>query len=390
MPTPGGRTALAEILEDRLARFERSGGRDLVCVEDEEQRALPLEGRPLVLLGCGSLIAQPFVRHALDRCDVRALVDNARAGARIGRWTVRTDEALGDLARAEPDLLAVVCAFGHAGLAHFRARAAAAGLPALTLPQALRRAGLLTPDEPSDWLRAGHPGVTAAVLRRVLEAGFFREPASLEALRAVALYRLSWNPRWLEGVARPAAEAYAGPGTLDIAPDEVIVDAGAFDGDTAMQFHRLSGGAYGRIHCFEPDPANFAALRAATAALPRVTAHQAGLWSSSGRLAFDGGGTHGSRVAEDGSSSIAVVALDDRPDLAPSFIKMDIEGAELPALLGARRTIATRRPKLALSAYHRPEDLFALPAAITALRPDYSLRLRHHSDGLFDTVLYAA
>lgn len=382
-------STLDEVLKDRLARLDRSAGRDLTCVEDEEHRALPLYGRPLVLAGCGSLIAQPFVRHALERCDVRALIDNGQAGRTIGRWTVQTDEALAELAPSEPDLLVVVCAFGHGGLRHFRTLAAKAGLPALTLPQALRRAGLLAADEPSDWLRTGHPGVTAAVLRRVLEAGFFHDPTSLDTLRAVALYRLSWTPGWLDGVARPAADAYAGPGALAIADGEAIVDAGAFDGDTLRQLHRVSGGRYGHIHCFEPDPANFAALNACAATLPNVTAHRAGLWSSSGRLSFEADGGHGSRIDAAGTTSIDVVALDDRPELAPSFVKMDIEGAELPALRGARRTIAARKPKLALSAYHKPEDLYGLPAEIAGVRGDYRFRLLHHSDGLFDTVLYA-
>lgn len=387
---------LAAALQERLDLFGASAGADLICVEDDPARALSLAGRPLVLLGCGSLIAQPFVRCALDRYDVRGVIDNAAAGKIVGGLTVARDAALADLAAVHPGALAVICAFGHGGLTYFRALAAAVGVPALTLPQALRRAGLLGADEPSDWLRAGHPGVVIDVYRQTLAAGFFRDPHSLAVLRAATMYRLTWNPAWLAGVASPPDDIYSNPQSFGVAPDDWIVDAGAFDGDTLRHLHALSGGRYRRIDCFEPDPTNFAALQASAAAYPAAVLWRAGLWSTSGRLRFDdagGGGGHGGRVDGAGETEIDVLALDDLTDaphfINPTFIKMDVEGAELAALRGAARTIAARKPKLALSAYHKPEDLFALPAAIAALRPDYQFRLLHHSAGLFDTVLYA-
>jgi hypothetical protein len=72
-----------------------------------------------------------------------------------------------------------------------------------------------------------------------------------------------------------------------------------------------------------------------------------------------------------------------------SFIKMNIEGAEIDALEGARRTIQSFAPQLAISAYHRPADLWAVPEKIRSLRDDYRLFLRQHDGGIIETVCYA-
>lgn len=70
-------------------------------------------------------------------------------------------------------------------------------------------------------------------------------------------------------------------------------------------------------------------------------------------------------------------------------IKMDLEGAELHALQGAEQTIRRYRPKLAVSIYHNPEDIWEIPELILKLHPDYRLYLRHYSIAAAETVVYA-
>jgi len=71
------------------------------------------------------------------------------------------------------------------------------------------------------------------------------------------------------------------------------------------------------------------------------------------------------------------------------MIKMDIEGAELEAIKGARNTISNSRPGLAISAYHTPDDLWRLGLEINDIVEDYDFFLRCHAYSSFDTVLYA-
>lgn len=68
---------------------------------------------------------------------------------------------------------------------------------------------------------------------------------------------------------------------------------------------------------------------------------------------------------------------------------MDIEGVELEALKGCKNTIMHDRPKLAISVYHRPEDIIEIPMYIKTLLPDYNLYMRHYSFYDGETVLYA-
>ena len=68
---------------------------------------------------------------------------------------------------------------------------------------------------------------------------------------------------------------------------------------------------------------------------------------------------------------------------------MDVEGAELKSLMGARETIIKNRPRLAICVYHKPEDLYEIPGYILSLVPEYKFLLRHYSSSNAETILYA-
>jgi hypothetical protein len=68
---------------------------------------------------------------------------------------------------------------------------------------------------------------------------------------------------------------------------------------------------------------------------------------------------------------------------------MDIEGSERAALEGARRLMGQHHPKLAVSAYHFPRDLWEIPLLLARLCPASHLYLRHYTREIDDTVCYA-
>jgi len=194
--------------------------------------------------------------------------------------------------------------------------------------------------------------------------------------------------------AHPLVRAQAG---------DAIIDGGAAAGDTLALFMGATG-PQGRIHCFEPTPESFAHLQACADGLGCAGVHpvQAALWNQDGQVCFfeSFAMSHGNRVDQGigqeiglgGGTQVEAVTLDsfveregiDRLDL----IKLDIEGAELAALQGARETIRRFRPRLQICLYHNFQDLWELPLFVRELVPEYRLYVGHHSPDHLDTVLY--
>jgi hypothetical protein len=97
-----------------------------------------------------------------------------------------------------------------------------------------------------------------------------------------------------------------------------------------------------------------------------------------------------SLITNSGETIIEVDTIDNMvDDCRSTFIKMDIEGAELAALRGAKKTIIESKPKHAICVYHKPEDLVTIPQYISSIVKDYKYFLRHHQYISWETVLYA-
>ena len=97
----------------------------------------------------------------------------------------------------------------------------------------------------------------------------------------------------------------------------------------------------------------------------------------------------GSSIQKNGANNIECVTIDDTVKSEVTYIKMDVEGAELKALQGAKNVIQKYTPKLAISIYHNPEDIFEIPTCILDMVPDYDFWIRQYSTNIWETVLYA-
>lgn len=170
---------------------------------------------------------------------------------------------------------------------------------------------------------------------------------------------------------------------------EVIVNCGANRGESTILFYENIPGC--RVIALEPEEKNFEFLQKLK--LEGLKTIQAGVWSEDTTLRFSdqGGGTSDGSIDTAGNTEIIVKALDHISECqSATYIKMDIEGAELEALKGAEEIIRKQRPKLAICIYHRPEDFFEIPLYIKKLNPDYKLFIHHHNTiWYWETVLYA-
>jgi hypothetical protein len=176
---------------------------------------------------------------------------------------------------------------------------------------------------------------------------------------------------------------------------EVFVDCGTFDGDTLKTFIDLKGDSIEKIICFEPDPINVTNLKGYLSNLDhqlqaKVIIYQNATGKQREKLRFLAAGSEGSAISNQGNLEVDVVPLDEIiADEAPTFIKMDIEGAEIDTLLGASHIIEKYTPILAISTYHLQDHLWRLPLLVNSICSDYSYFLIPHGENGLESVFYA-
>lgn len=173
-----------------------------------------------------------------------------------------------------------------------------------------------------------------------------------------------------------------------------FINCGAYNGDTIEQLFQH----HGRIEalaCFEPDGQNFSRLVETLGSESKkyakeVTAFPCGTWECDEQLKFSSGNRINSSISEDGDTVIQCVALDHAlPDFAPTFINMDIEGAEPNAIRGASKLIKRHKPDLAVCVYHKPEHLWEILLLLHEIVPEYRFYFRNYTGFPAETVLYA-
>ena len=174
--------------------------------------------------------------------------------------------------------------------------------------------------------------------------------------------------------------------------NEIFVDGGSANAGTAVEFKRWANKGYDYIYSFEANPNSIKVCE------NNFKKHELkgqviakGLWDERAVLHFNVHENSGaSSIMESGSEIIETISLDEVLNgNKVTFIKMDIEGAEYKALLGAEKTIKTWHPRMAICVYHKPEDILEIPALILSIQPDYKFALRQYLAHGTETVLYA-
>lgn len=175
--------------------------------------------------------------------------------------------------------------------------------------------------------------------------------------------------------------------------DEILLDVGGFNGDSIRDFHRITKGHYRGIVSLEPFTESFEKLQATieSLGLTKIVALKIGAWNERTRLSFATKGMDiDNRIVLDGNEYIEVDTIDniiDRVKSPVTLIKMDINGAEFQALVGAREVIRRYRPKISVK-MHVKEDFFRLPILLKELNPDIKLYLRQRNLMSMMLVLY--
>lgn len=211
---------------------------------------------------------------------------------------------------------------------------------------------------------------------------------SRAVLDGLTLFRLNLDSSIAGQQASPYVQEFFAEDVLRFGPNEVFVDGGAFDGDSFLRFAAMAPG-FRKAYLFEPDTEICRRAEKTVGGDQRVAICNYGLWSSTRELRFSSTGAMDGAISEEGEIRVPVVSVDDFVSDKVTHIKLDVEGAEEEALRGASCTIGSSRPRMAIALYHRAADLWRLPAQIEALGGRYAYSIRHYSQTIDDTIVYA-
>lgn len=178
-------------------------------------------------------------------------------------------------------------------------------------------------------------------------------------------------------------------------PGDIVLDCGACIGDVSLLFAGLVG-RQGEVHMFDPIPIHGRYCRLQASLNPSL-AHvlHVNELAVGNRTYVKHGDKSDSDKIEPGGLAINSYASTSLDEYASSklshidFMKMDIEGAEMDAIDGAVKIIREFKPRLAISVYHKPEDLWEIPIKLKSLNPGYELYFGRHSPVIWESVIYA-
>ena len=381
-----------------LAALELYRQDPLFCIPD---RARDVVGRlgdktAFVILGTKDFGAS-FVTSLGTKGRAVYVVDDFKChrGERFhGVDIISTDKFI-ELCSRDPDIVALnSCRYDYSRR-FFENLCRDHSVPCLNFEEAVRLIGLTDTIDYrlADW----GPTILARASEFAALEQRLADPYSAETLHSVLTFHLTCNPEWHLNVSRPYPSLYFRSGLFSFTDTEKFVDCGASIGESTSGLIGVTQGRFKHSWMIEPDRFNVETLKkfqrkyARSDIEKKLSLHPVAVGESVAEVPFRHQGGHGGSVAvsSDGTlESVNMQPIDNIIDDAPTFIKMDIEGFELPALRGSVKAIQASEPKLAISAYHRATDLLDLPNYIDEIAPGYTIGLRHHTEDRWDTCLY--
>ena len=184
---------------------------------------------------------------------------------------------------------------------------------------------------------------------------------------------------------------------FDILPkmkEEVFADIGSYTGDTVLDFIKCYGeNSYKKIYCYEITTDIIPTLKNNLINYKNIEIKSLAVSNKSKTLYIDENSTSNSanKTKNKGKIKIEAKSLDEDVKEKISLIKMDIEGDEELALMGAKKHIQNDTPKLLISLYHNNNHYFKLPKLIYSYNKNYKFYLRNYGGNLYPTeiVLFA-
>ena len=395
MPSYRAPSSAAELrfkaeLERNVALFGSDSGWG---VPDAARRAFSDEGIALAILGTTDF-AISIASKLNGLREIVCFVDDYRDGETLtGIGVCNSVTFVRESRKRIGRLLVVNCARYDRGIRHFDALASLAGVPSVNFEQMVRLLDL--GDSIDHRLADWGPLITSQLDQYLGVAEAFDDVHSRETFYAVLLSHLTCDREWRMTVCKPYSTLYFRSGLFELTSKEKFVDCGASIGESTSALIGITQAMFLRSWMIEPDRFNVERLSqliksySNTPIHTKLTLIPCAIGEEPGRAPFSHIGGHGGCItASPTGSDVEIDTLSNLIDEIPTFIKMDLEGHEIPALRGAADLILKAHPKLAISAYHRASDLLDIPKVISQIDSGYRIGLRHHTEDRWDTCMY--
>lgn len=172
--------------------------------------------------------------------------------------------------------------------------------------------------------------------------------------------------------------------------NEIIVDLGAYTGDTVISYIKNYGmDCYKKIYCYEITPSTFEVLKENLKSFDNIDCRLKGVSNEEGMMMIvnNSESLSANTLTSLGNGDIEVTTLDKDIDEPITLIKADIEGFEQKAIEGCKNHILNDHPKLLISVYHNNEDMWKIPKMIYDIDNDYKFYLRYNSSPIYPTEI---
>lgn len=205
-------------------------------------------------------------------------------------------------------------------------------------------------------------------------AGTLSDDLSRELFKTAVNFKLSGKEQYLFKNLSTEDEIFE---LLNLSSNERFLDLGAFCGDTVKRFISAVKD-YQSITAIEPDPKTYKKLCLALKDCKNLTVLNAAAGEYVGETDFYCGGGRSSKTGIPGAKKVQKIPQITVDSLGGPFtyVKIDVEGSEKAAILGAKELILNCRPKMKIACYHRVQDIYDIILTVKQIRPDYKVYLR--------------
>lgn len=201
-------------------------------------------------------------------------------------------------------------------------------------------------------------------------------------------YNFNFNN--LKNAMEPIFKPYFDLDLIKNCQDEILVDVGAYTGDSVLDFVNSYGeNCYNKIYCYEITAETVSLMKQNLSKFQNITYKNFAVGNENSKkyIKENDHSSSANLITDYGEKEIIQVSLDDDINEKITMIKMDIEGGEKEALRGCENHIKNEKPKLLISVYHNNTDLFEIPKLIFNFNPSYKFHLRYNGNCIFPTEI---